>query len=197
MSETKSETKANKLPKLPTKQSFAKKRPFFADSSARKYYKCTTRLPQYLKNRLASITSSTPSLEKDGKDGKDNKEVAVFWVVLTGSQQVPAASSTVLAIVKAGAEGKAEETSEVQFLDTSSGKYLKTLKTGWVIAQVSKDFSELLQKSDSSVKVAKPKAKGKGKAKAKAKAKSKAKTDDTSSETAAAPAPPLDPVAAK
>jgi hypothetical protein len=151
------EPRVPKEPRLPTKASFAKLRTFFTDTSARHYYRHTTKLSAYFNNRVSEFGKG---------DEKEGTATNVFWVVLTGQQTVPVPNSKVMVITKHGspaieavdaADGKvavahvpagSDETREMHFVDSSFGKELSAKsrrKTGWVIAHGPKEIFQLFE----------------------------------------------------
>ena len=131
--------KAPRLPRPPTKQSFSKKRAFFTDTSARHYFRHTTKLSEYFNVRMAAPAAA---------DGAAT-DTRVFWVVLTGEQTVPLAGSKVSVITKLGddkVDGSVNETAEMHFIDSSADKEgAKNRKTGWVIAHGPKELFQLFE----------------------------------------------------
>lgn len=135
--------KEPRLPRAPTKQSFSKKRAFFTDTSARHYFRHTTKLSEYFNARVAG-SGAEPS-----NAGESKTSTQVFWVVLTGEQTVPLAGTKVSVITKLADEkvaGSLNETAEMTFIDSSAGKeVVKNRKTGWVIAQGPKELFQLFE----------------------------------------------------
>jgi hypothetical protein len=132
-----------KEPRLPTKQSFAKKRTFFTDTSARHYHRHVAKPSEYFTRRL-------------GEQGEvKGNETHIFWVVLSGEQTVPLPNSKISVITKYADEkvpDSKDEVRELLLVNTSADKETsgKRRKTGWVIAHGPTDLFDLFEKQRAS-----------------------------------------------
>lgn len=184
-SEKKQEKKQVRLPLLPTKKKLSEMRAYCADKHDRVYYRIPS-LPAYLKHEVEKLSGD---LEK-------GKKLLALYFSLGKVGSMPESSSKATMIIKAATiieeDGKDdvkdvkmaddEETCQVQFLETSTGKYNRMKKTGWAIFILDSTTADKLESifKEGKGKPGKKCVAAKKTAASKAKSKSKAKSDDKS-----------------